>query len=135
MATMAGPTGELTCETESIDVTGGSRPDENWRYTDRRGHEHYWRDGYPTLVYGARPGLWMLRAHPGRLTARRRLRDFRPTQQQCRICAEPIKPPLTSGGGWREFAPGLTQWYFNGQPVTPEQAEGIRMSWAAMTVR
>lgn len=131
--TMSGPTGELTFETAVVDVTSDlPRPDPSWRYTDAQGHQHYWtKDGYPTLAYGRRPGLWALRVR--HLTARRRWSDFRPLRRQCRICDEPIEPRMVASGGWREFAPGCTQWYFNGTPVSPQQAEGIRMSWAAMT--
>jgi hypothetical protein len=130
MATTFTSQGELTFETEMVEVTLGWSPSPNkaWRYTDAQGHEHYWRQGYPTLAHAPQPGLWVLRVRPGRLTRRRRFRDFRPTRQQCRICGEPIRPSLVSPSGFREFAPGRTQWYLDGQPIHPAVAEWIQQS-------
>ena len=35
---------------QPVQTLHGFGPNEKWKYTDKAGHEHYWKDGYPTLV-------------------------------------------------------------------------------------
>lgn len=42
---------KLDVQQDSIDVTSEREtPNELWRYTDAAGHEHFYRNGYPTLT-------------------------------------------------------------------------------------
>jgi len=122
MATMTGPTGELSYEVSMIDVTTSvPQPDKSWRFTDVNGHEHYWQDGYPTLSHvpdGERywdddDGEW-----------------YQPTRLACSVCGVGVTP-RTTVDTFRRMAPGLSYYTFNGEPITKERFEEIQEEWRA----
>lgn len=39
----------ITFEQETVPSENGPEPDRSWRFIDRAGHGHFWKDGYPTL--------------------------------------------------------------------------------------
>lgn len=114
--TMSGDFGELVMETEQIEVTSAlPQPDHNWRFTDAQGHEHFWRDGYPTLVSVADETYWCPDCGD----------DHTDTHLECAICGEAIVPGTYFHAG-RQFVPGRTSYRLNGEPITKERYEEIR---------
>ncbi len=116
MATITGDFGTLVIETEMIDVTSAlPQPSKTWTYTDRQGHVHYWRDGYPTLE----------REPDGEPYYDEDLgEEYQPTKLVCAICREPIVPGTFVDTSHR-YIPGRTQATLNGQPITEERARQI----------
>ncbi len=116
MAQIQGDFGELTIETDSIEVTSAlPQTDKNWRHTDQRGHEHYWADGYPTLVEIIDRTYWC--ADCGG--------DHRETHLECRVCQETVVPGTFVDMG-RRFVPGRSVYRLNGVPITKERFDEIR---------
>lgn len=114
--TASGDWGELVIEQAMIDIsTNLPQPDQRWTATDSNGHEHYWRDGYPTLV-GEPIGEPY---HCGECEE-----NHQDTQLVCSICREPVEPGTYVNPG-RQFMPGMRQAYLNGEPITGERAEGL----------
>lgn len=108
--------GELTVDTAMIDVTSNlPRPDKSWRYTDQQGHEHYWRDGWPTLTRVVDETYWCGECND----------EHHDTHLECRVCHETIEPGTTGPSGFREFIPGRTTYLLNGEPISKERAEEI----------
>lgn len=108
--------GELRIETDQIEVTSNlPKPDRSWRYIDAQGHEHYWRDGWPTLVTVVEDTYWCADCND----------EHDDTHFECPQCGEWISPGMVEGGMFREFMPGRTSYYLDGQPITKEQAEEI----------
>lgn len=107
-------------ETEVVEVTSYSpRPDEAWRYTDQRGHEHYWRDGYPTLreIVESVETYWCADCHDEHTDTRSHL--------ECPLCGEEIIPGKVGPSPFREFAPGRTSYRLNGAPISEERYRQI----------
>jgi len=116
---MRGDFGELAMETEQIEVTSAlPQPNQNWHYIDRQGHEHYWRDGYPTLVGVVDETYWC--ADCGE--------DHTDSHWGCATCGEEITPG-TYVDTSRRFVPGLTSFTLNGEPITQERFEELRRDW------
>lgn len=122
MATMTGPTGELSFEVDMIDVTSAlPQADRSWRFTDATGHEHYWQDGYPTLVD----------VPVGEPYWDDDLETFeQDTKLVCAICGEEIHPGMTVDT-FRRMVPGRRTYTFNGEPITKERFEQIAEEWRA----
>jgi len=113
--TTQGDFGDLTAETEAIEVTSGlPQADKSWRHTDQQGHEHYWRDGYPTLVWVVDGQEWV--EDLGEFV------DY--GHLACPLCDETIVPG-TYIDTFRRFAPGRTTYKLNGEPITKERYEEI----------
>lgn len=101
----------LRVETDMVEITSGlPRPDQSWTYTDRQGHEHFWRDGWPTL-------RWV---------------EDEPTADddgdghwECAACGEQIEPGIAPAGAVREFVPGLTSACIDGEPVSEAEAQAF----------
>jgi len=109
--------GELRFEREQIDVTSGlPRPDERWTYTDHHGHEHHWRDGWPTL-------RWVV-DEPEYIDEDG---EEYPAEghYECPFCGEDISPGMRGPSGFREFIPGREQWWLNGEPISAERGREI----------
>lgn len=108
-----GELGNLVIEVEQIEVTSNEpRPDEKWRLTDAAGHEHYWRDGYPTLTVVVDETYWCEDCAD----------DHTDTHLECPLCGETITPGLVGPSGFREFAPGRMSATLDGEPITVERA-------------
>lgn len=110
------PFGELRVEVEQVEVTSsGPRPDKDWRYTDQKGHEHYWRNGYPTIVEVVDRTYWCPDCED----------EHQDTHLECPICHEHISPGMLGPSMWREFVPGRRSYWLNGEPVSEERANEI----------
>lgn len=110
------PEGELRVETEQIDVTSNlPRPDKNWRHTDAAGHEHYWDNGYPTLVEVVDDTYWCDDCSD----------EHTESHLECPTCHQSIEPGMVGPPGYREYAPGRTSYYFNDEPITKAEAEEL----------
>jgi hypothetical protein len=115
-STVTGEFGVLRVERDMIDVTSGlPRPDEAWRYTDRQGHGHYWRDGYPTLRTVLGGPYWCEDCHD----------EHQDSHLECPLCSETVQPGMVGPSPFREFIPGLTSYYLNDEPITEERAREI----------
>jgi hypothetical protein len=116
--------GELTFETERIEVTSNlPRPAKSWRYTDAAGHEHYWQDGYPTLVTvvdSVVEPYWCEDCQEHHDEG-----DEGAWHLECPQCHEEIRPGLTGPSLFREFAPGRTSWWLDGQPIDEATARRL----------
>lgn len=108
--------GELVIETEEIEVTSNlPRADRNWRFTDAAGHEHYWRDGYPTLVTVTDDSYWCADC-----------RDEHTDQHlECPQCHETVRPRAVGPSGFREFAPGRTTYWLDGVEIDEATARRL----------
>jgi hypothetical protein len=115
--TLNSPLGELTIETEMVDVTSNlPRPDKNWRFTDENGHEHYWQDNdWPTLVTVVDETYWCEDCGD----------DHQNTHLACAICGVTVEPGMVRPPGHREFVPGRKAYYLDGEPITEERANEI----------
>ena len=117
--TTSGPWGELTIEVEQIDVTSNlPTRDEKWTYTDQQGHEHYWRDGYPTLTWVI-DETW----YDEDLDE-----DVSDGHYECTVCGETVVPGLRGPDTFRRFVPGRRSYRLNDEPITEEQAKQIMQS-------
>jgi hypothetical protein len=115
-STYRGPAGTLRFETARVDVTSSSpRPDQNWRYTDHQRHEHYWQDGYPTLVEVVDRTYWCPDCAD----------EHTDTHLECPLCHEVIVPGLLPPPMWREFAPGRTSYYLDDVEITEAEAKAF----------
>ncbi len=115
-STFTGDFGELRMEREMIDVTSDlPRPDKNWTYTDARGHEHRYDDGWPTLVTIV-DGTYWCEEHE---------EEHEETHLACAICGEAISPGMVSPPPGREFIPGRTSAWLNGEPISKERYEEL----------
>jgi hypothetical protein len=114
--TTQGDFGDLSFETAAIEVTSGlPQANKSWRYTDRQGHEHYWRDnGYPTLVDVADETYWCNDCGE----------EHTDSHLECPLCGETIVPG-TYIDTFRRFVPGRTVYKLNGEPITKERYEEI----------
>jgi hypothetical protein len=119
VAQILGDFGELTIETDQIEVTSAlPQADKNWRYTDRQGHEHYWDDGYPTLAVIYDAFYWCQDCGV----------EHADTHLECPTCQERIVPGTFVEMG-RRFVPGRSTYRLNGEPITKERYEEIRGDW------
>lgn len=122
MSTFGGPLGTLRIVTDQIEVTSNlPRPDRNWRYTDAAGHEHRYDDGYPTLVRVGEGPYWCPDCHD----------EHEDSHWECPICHEEISPALTGPPPGREFIPGMTEYFLDGEPISKERAESILAEYQA----
>lgn len=120
MATFRAPAGTLEIHTEQIDVTSAlPYPDKRWTYTDQQGHDHYWREGYPTLTWIVDSSETYWCEDCGEEHERTE------GHYECPLCGETIAPGLCPPDTFRRFAPGRTSYTLDGQPITKEQAEAI----------
>jgi len=104
----------LRIEVEEVEVTSNApRTDEAWTYTDQRGHEHYWRDGYPTLRYVVDETYWCGDCRD----------EHTEGHYECLECGEHITPGMRPPSMVREFMPGLKSFYLDDQPVSVEEAQ------------
>lgn len=119
-----GSFGELRAETEMIEVTSGLlRPDPKWAYTDHAGHEHYYRkgsrygegSGYPTLIVVTEEPYWCPDCHD----------EHTSSHYECPLCDEEIAPGLVPEPPYREYIPGLTSYYLNDEPITPDEYQRL----------
>lgn len=112
---ITGDFGELRWETEMIDVTSGlPKPDPNWTFTDLQGHEHRYDDGYPTLVRVVES-----------TTVDEDGEEWDEWHFACRACGQHIEPGTTGPSRFREYAPGRTQAFLNGEPISKERFEEL----------
>lgn len=116
MTTVRGDFGVLITEIEQIEVTSMSpRPDHSWRYTDRHGHKHYWRDGYPTLARVLDETYWCSDCGD----------EHTKSHWECPLCGKHIEPGMIGPSMFRELMPGRTFYWLNGEPISAEQAQEI----------
>jgi hypothetical protein len=116
MATITGEFGELHIEVERVEITSAlPRANKNWRYTDQAGHEHYWRNGYPTLVEIVDDGYWCDDCED----------EHGETHLECPLCGESIVPGTHGGGTFLEFMPGRRFITLSGEPISEERANEI----------
>ena len=117
------PSGTLRVEREVIEVTSNApRTDEAWTYTDERGHEHYWRDGYPTLQWVTEDTYWCSDCDDEHDDG---------GHWECRECGETVEPGMRPPSMYREFMPGPTSYFLNDEPVTAAQARAFIAEHAA----
>lgn len=104
----------LRIERDVIEVTTNApRPDEAWHFTDTNGHEHYWRDGWPTLEWIVDESGWCQDCQD----------EHEEGHWACRRCGESVDPAMRPASGYREFIPGLTTAYIDDIPATAEEVE------------
>lgn len=107
--------GDLQFECEPIEITSNlPEPDKGWRFTDTNGHEHYWRDGYVTLVLVDDERYWCEDCGE----------DHVESHWECPLCGEHIEP-RTVVYPYRRWMPGLRSWTLNGEPISEERAQQI----------
>lgn len=108
--------GDLRFEREVIEVTSSlPSADEGWRFSDAAGHEHYYRDGYPTLVAVVDDRYWCDDCGDEHIDS----------HWECPQCGERITPGLVGPDCFRRFAPGRAKWTLDGQPISEERAQEI----------
>jgi len=99
----------LRVERDVIEVTPISKPDDDWEFTDKKGHLHRWQNG--------------------KLPSLKQVIDCPATEEypaeihfECKRCGETIiphyKPPE-----YREYEPGLTHFYIDDVEVTKGELE------------
>jgi hypothetical protein len=116
MSSMDTDFGMLSVEVEAIDVTSSlPRADKNWRFADTRGHEHYWQDGWPTLVRVV-DGTWT--DEDGE--------EHEESHLECLQCGgEHVEPGMVGPDGFREFMPGMRRYLLDGVEISEERAQEI----------
>lgn len=94
--------GTLTVEQQSIEVppTMLPQPDLNWRYTDERGHEHHYDNGYPTLETVVTGTWWCQDCHE----------EHAETALACRQCGEHITPGTKPPSPFPTYVQGPSSW-------------------------
>jgi hypothetical protein len=106
----ARPPGVLRVERDMIDVTSNlPRPDPDWTYTDRAGHQHR-REGreYPTLVVVVEDTWWC-----------EDCRDEHTDEHlECAQCGETIVPGTVGPHAMREYIPGLASYWLDDEPIS-----------------
>jgi hypothetical protein len=115
-ATYRGEFGELVAEVERIDVTSAlPQPNQDWRFTDEHGHEHYWQNGYPTLtaVPDGEP------YYCGDCSE-----EHQDTKRVCALCGVDIVPG-TVVDTFRRYVPGRASYWLNGEPIREDQAQAL----------
>jgi hypothetical protein len=112
-----GSFGVLRAEAEMIDVSSGlPRPDPEWTYTDHAGHDHHREgNGYPTLVVVTEEPYWCPDCHE----------EHTDSHYECPLCGEEIAPGLVSAPLHREYTPGLTHYYLNDEPISPDEYQWL----------
>lgn len=121
-STVHTPEGTLEKVTEIHEFeTLAPMADKKWTYTDRRGHGHFWfNGGYPTLTWVKdEEDYWC--------------EDCRDMHEggghwECRRCGEKIEPRKIPGPH-RLRAEGLTEWLWNGEPITKDEFDA---RWARL---
>jgi len=105
--------------TDMIDVTSSlPRPDEKWTYTDRAGHEHHWSDdAWPTLRQVIDDVYWVLDDDG--------YEEYKEEEfhWECVQCGEHIEPGMRGPSMFKEYMPGHTSYFLDGEEITHEQAE------------
>jgi hypothetical protein len=110
--TVTGEFGTLRAEVEMIDVTSrGPRPDKAWRYTDAAGHQHFWRDGWPTLEWLVTERYWCEDCQD----------EHAEGEWICPLCEEVITPNMVGPSMFKERIPGLTSYYLNDEPISGQR--------------
>ena len=131
---ISGPLGTLRIEQDVIPVHYMHAADENWRFTDAAGHEHYWTgepllmiDGshYPSLIYVV--DEWCYRDHG--LYGDASDPDGHPAaaHYECRLCGEHVSPGMTGPG--TTMIPGMRTAYLDDEPVSGERAEEVMAAY------
>jgi len=104
---------------DMVDVTSGlPRADKDWAYTDRQGHPHRWVEGgshYPSLIWVVDQTYWCEDCEE----------EHTDGHEECRYCGEHVTPGTVGPPGHREYIPGMTSYYLDGEPVTPEQYQAL----------
>jgi hypothetical protein len=112
---LTGDFGELVIERDMIDVTTNvPTQDKAWRYTDEHGHEHHWDHGYPTL-----------RQVVDEVRYDEDGDEYEITHFECPLCSEVIRPGARPPSAFREYIPGRSHYYLNGESITEERAREI----------
>lgn len=92
MPTAAFPTISIKVEREQMEVTSFTSidvPDEKWRYVDKAGHGHFWKDGeLPTLKWVITGKGWVGDEYDGS--------EYDIGEYRCKLCEETIKPKKRS---------------------------------------
>ncbi len=112
----------FSVETDLIEVTMRSRPDEHWRHVDPSGHVHQWyADGAPSVTYSPTiqftlPTLELVVDVEGT--------DEYPdvTHLECHICRATVRPGHRSDDT-RQYIQGLRSCYIDGRSVSREEFE------------
>lgn len=112
------PEGELTFEQDGEWIHGSRRvPDPKWRTTDSHGHEHRHTEGpdlYPTLTTVQGEPYWCADCRD----------EHQDSWYECRQCGEKITPG-TRVDTTPKYIAGPVHYYWNGDPITTEQAGEI----------
>jgi hypothetical protein len=122
-SSISGPRGVLRMERDVIRVDYLTKADERWRFTDSHGHEHRWHPGndpYPTL----RP----VYEEPGWCDTCHEVHEDLIDHMECRQCGDTVTPGTTGPG--TEMIPGMTSYYLDDQPISPEEFEAIMNEYA-----
>lgn len=102
---------EITQEWVNI-YSNSPRPDPKWRVTDLVGHEHYYKDGYPTLKTVVDETYWCADC-----------RDEHDREHlECIECGEHIKPKTIGPSYLPQRIPGPRYATLNGFPISNEEA-------------
>lgn len=109
--------GVLRIESTPIEVTSlGGDPDEQWRYTDRHGHGHYYADGYPTLTRVSDGRYWCADCHD----------EHEDSHWECPLCHEEIRPGVNAADTFRRYTQGPVEYYLDDAPITEERYRELR---------
>lgn len=108
--------GVFRVERELIEVRSDQpRPDEQWRYTDHAGHDHYWQAGrepYPTLREVVDETYWCEDCED----------EHTSSHLECPLCGETIVPGSRPPSLFPERIPGPVSYFLDDQPISEEQA-------------
>jgi len=107
-------TGTLRVERADIEVTSGMpRPDPSWTHIDQHGHTHTWTDhDLPTLRWIVDERAWCASCNDWHEEG----------HYECQQCGERVEPVMRGPSSFREFMPGLTDYYLNDEPIAEETA-------------
>lgn len=90
--------------------TAAPKTDKDWRTTDSNGHEHYWRDGWPTLEWVVTGSYW----------CEMHAEEHEEGEWRCRECGERVEPGMLHPGPRVISVPTMRHYYIDDQPVDEE---------------
>ena len=116
----------FSLERSVIEVTSMHRPDPQWHFVDKQGHEHVWFDGegVATRNYNPRTRYTLrtvTRVHDGWVYdedgERREVWHW-----ECSQCGEQVNPGYTADD-CEQYIPGIAHYKINGVTVSQEEFE------------
>ena len=124
------PRGTLRAESEPIyapTLSPPTKPDKKWRYTDKKGHKHYYVEPPAEVTITSDDDSH----YP---TLRRKIETYychdcqdehTDSWLRCRQCKETISPGRVSVP-YNPYIAGMTHYYFNDEEITKERYDQLR---------